>query len=249
VVSQDWEAILPALRKALVQAGKDGAIGAVLSPWMTVEEAYLLASYLKSIDSHAVFSMAPARFVGEDDKYPKDVHGKPMETTRFTIRAVKAPNRRGVELVLQHFGGSVFPMGDVLGRASAGEFKALYLVGGDPGGWITDGQTEAFDKAGTVVVHDIIGSPASAKASFVLAGGSFAERSGTFVNHSGLAQEIHKAIRGPGEAWPDVRILWELAERRGLVNLAALRKEIAEKIPAFSALVAPLGDYGVKVTG
>jgi len=33
----------------------------VLSPWMTVEEAYLLASYLKSIDSHAVFAMSPAR--------------------------------------------------------------------------------------------------------------------------------------------------------------------------------------------
>ncbi len=72
----------------------------------------------------------------------------------------------------------------------------------------------------------------------MLAGGSFAERDGTFVNHAGLAQEIHKSIRSPGEAKPDGRILWDLAERRGLLNVAALRREMAEQIEA----LRPLGD-------
>ena len=46
-----------------------------------------------------------------------------------------------------------------------------------------------------------------------LPGGSFAERDGTFVNHAGLAQEIHKAIRSPGEAKPEtVRLTAELCD-------------------------------------
>ena len=39
--------------------------------------------------------MGPVHTVGEDDKYPKDVHGRPIEPTKFTIRAEKCPNRRG----------------------------------------------------------------------------------------------------------------------------------------------------------
>ena len=52
VVSRDWDVVLPAARAALVEAAKrgEGAIGAVLSPWMTLEEAYLLASYLNIRD-------------------------------------------------------------------------------------------------------------------------------------------------------------------------------------------------------
>jgi NADH-quinone oxidoreductase subunit G len=250
VVSRDWDVVLPAVRKALVEAGRKGdkAIAAILSPWMTVEEAYMLASYLKSLAPQAALAMAPVHTVGEDDKYPKDVHGRPMEPTKFTIRAEKCPNRRGVEMVLRHFAGGVMPMGDVLGRASAGDFAAVYLVGGDPQGWINDAQAAALEKVPTVIVQDILPSPASHRATFVLPGGSFAERDGTFVNHAGLAQEIHKAIRSPGEAKPDGRILWDLSERRGLFNAAALRREIAEKIGELKAIERAVGDYGVRLS-
>ncbi|HVT29749.1 MAG TPA: molybdopterin-dependent oxidoreductase, partial [Lacipirellulaceae bacterium] len=180
---------------------------------------------------------------------PKDVHGKLAEPVRFTIRAEKCPNRRGVEAVVRHFAGNVVPMGDVLGRAAAGDFEAVYLVGGDPEGWITDAQAAALEKVDTVIVQDILPSPASGRATFVLAGGSFAERDGTFVNHAGLAQAIHRTIRSPDEAKPDGRILWDLAERRGLFNAPALRREIGEAIPELAALaVGELGEYGVKLT-
>jgi NADH-quinone oxidoreductase subunit G len=140
------------------------------------------------------------------------------------------------------------PMGDVLGRASAGDFAAMYLVGGDPAGWITESQAAALEKVGTVVVQDILQSPATGKATFVLAGGSFAERIGTFLNHAGLAQEIRKAIRSPGEAKPDGRILWDLAGRSGLFNPAALRREMAEKIDVLRPLgEGALGEYGIKL--
>ncbi len=250
VVSRDWDVILPAVREALVAAGRDKkkGIAAVLSPWMTLEEAYLLVSYLKSLSSNVSFALGSMHMVGEDDKYPKDVHGRPMEPVRFTIRAEKCPNRRGVEAVLRHFAGSVVPMGDVLGRASAGDFAAIFLIGGDPEGWITEAQAAALERVETVVVQDILPSPAGARATFQLPGGSFAERDGTFVNHAGLAQEIHRAIRSPGEAKPDGRILWDLAGRRGLFNPALLRKEMSALIKGFGPLgVEKLGEYGVRL--
>jgi NADH-quinone oxidoreductase subunit G len=251
VVSRDWDVILPAVQAAVTAAGRQAGkgIAAVLSPWMTLEEAYLLVSWLKSLTGKLSLAMAPARVVGEDDKYPKDVHGRPMEPVRFTIRAEKCPNRRGVEAILRHFAGDILPMGDVLGRAAAGDFSAMYLVGGDPLGWITDQQAAATEYLETLVVQDILPSPASRLATFVLPGGSFAERDGTFVNHAGLAQEIRRSIRGPGESRPDNRILWDLAGRRGLFNAAALRREMGEAIEALRPLAnGQLGEHGVRLS-
>jgi NADH-quinone oxidoreductase subunit G len=185
--------------------------------------------------------------VGQDDKYPKDVRGQAIEPAKFTIRAEKCPNRRGVDAILNHHAGNIATMVDLLGRASAGDFAAVYLVGGDPQGWFKDSQVGALDPVDTVVVQDIFPSAASARATFLLPGGSFAERDGTFVNHAGLAQEIYRSIRSPGEAKPDGRILWDLAGRRGLFNPAALRKEMGEKIKGLEPLaVGKLGEYGVR---
>jgi NADH-quinone oxidoreductase subunit G len=251
IVSRDWDIVLPAVRDALTAAARQDKkpIAAVLSPWMMLEEAYLLASYLKSLTANVAFALAPVRTVGEDDKYPKDVHGRPIEPTKFTIRAEKCPNHRGVEAILRHFAGDVMPMGDVLGRAAGGDFSAIYFVGGDPEGWINDAQADALENVETVVVQDILPSPASVRATFVLPGGSFTERDGTLVNHAGLAQQVHRAIRSPGEARPDGRILWDLAGRRGLFNAAQLRREMGEVIESLRPLAGgELGEYGLMLT-
>jgi NADH-quinone oxidoreductase subunit G len=122
-------------------------------------------------------------------------------------------------------------------------------VGGDPEGWINDAQAAALDSIGNVIVQDILPSPASSRARFVLAGGSFAEREGTFVNHAGLAQHVQRAIRSPGEARPDGRILWDLSGRRGLFDVKGLRREIGEAIPELQPLAAgELGELGVMLS-
>jgi NADH-quinone oxidoreductase subunit G len=249
LVSRDWDAVLAAVRTAFEAAGKNSqGVAGVLSPWMTLEEAYLLASYLKSVSTNATLAMGPVRYVGEDDKYPKDVHGRAVEPAKFTIRAEKCPNRRGVELILNHFAGGGVPLGDLLGRAASGDFGAMYFVGGDPKGSIGDEQAVALAKPETVVVQDILPSAATRNATVVLPGGSFAERDGTFVNHAGLAQGIQRAVRSPGNARPDGRILWELAGRRGLYNVAAIRREMGAAIPALAQLATgELGEQGVRL--
>ena len=237
LLSQDWETVIASLQEALTKAGNsEKGLAAVLSPWMTVEEAFMLAEYLRSLSDNVTLAMGPVHVVGEDDNYPKDIHGRPIEPAKFTIRAEKCPNRLGVDAVLNHFGEQVVPLDQIYDKAAAGEFAAAYFVGGDPAGWITEEHAASLASVDVVIVQDIFPSAATKQATFILPGGSFAERDGTFVNHSGLAQEIRRAIRGPGEAKPDGRILWDLSGRVGLFNLAKLRAEISTSIEGLDRL-------------
>lgn len=236
--SKDWDPVLKAVRTALQKAagiGK-GKIAAVLSPWMTVEEAWILGSYLKSLSSNVVLALGPVRVSGQDDHFPKDIKGNVIEPVKFTIRAEKCPNRAGVEAVLKHLVGDVMPFEELLRLSSAGQFNAVYLVGGDPAGWISDLQAEAFSKVETVIVQDFLPSPVLKHATHVLPSGTFVEREGTYVNYKGLAQLVRRSVRGPDGSRPDSRILWELSERSGLVQTDAVRKEIASAVSALAAL-------------
>ena len=248
IISRGWDDILPALREALKKraAAQPKKFGVVLSPWMTVEEAYLLVSYLRSVTPYVQVAVGRARVEGDDDQYPKDVHGNAVEPVRFTIRAEKAPNLRGVTAVAKHFADKPLTFQDMLNQAGDGLLDVLYLVGGDPAPWISDDEAARLERVPLLVVQDLLESPVSRRATFVLSGGSFAERDGTFVNHAGLAQEIRRAVRGPDGSRPDNRILWDLAGRTGLYQGAALREEIAAAIPELAALAAgKLGDHGV----
>lgn len=247
-VSKDWNAILPALQSALKgsQPASAAKLAVVISPWATVEEAYLLAKFAKKINPSAKLAMGPVRVVGDDDFYPKDVHGKPALPTKFTIRAEKCPNRVGVEAVLKKIEGNVVAFATILDQIGRGEIESLYVLGGDPEGWISDADLPKLDKLKLLVVQDLLASAASAKAQFVLAGAAWAEKDGTFVNHNGLAQGIHRALRGPEGSRPDGRILMELLGRSGLFHASTLRQEIGREIPELAALsVGELGEEGV----
>lgn len=250
VAARDWDTVLNSVRASLKKAAQSGGsrLAAVLSPWMTVEEAWLLGSYLKTLSPSVTLAMGPVRVSGSDDHYPKDVRGRSVEPVKFTIRAEKCPNRVGVEAVLSHLAGEVVPFEELMRLGSSGSFQAVYLVGGDPEGWISELQAEAFSKTETVIVQDILPSPVLKHATHVLPSAAFVERDGVFVNFKGLAQLIRRSVRTPGDSRPDGRILWDLAERSGLVHYETLRQEISRAIPKLSSLMdAALNDNGVLV--
>jgi NADH-quinone oxidoreductase subunit G len=245
-----WPEMLRAVRAALAEAATRGAggIAAFVSPWMTCEEAYLLADYLKTLSPDVRLALGPVRVAGEDDVYPKDVHGQavPSDQARFIIRAEKCPNRRGVEAILEHFEGRIVSFDEVLADLAGGGIHSLYVGGGDPEPGITEAHAAALDNLRLLIVQDILPTPASERAHLVLPGAAFAEKDGTFVNHAGLAQAIHRAVRPPGEARADGRILWELAGRRGLFHAPTLRRELAGLVPAFASLSGgDLGEWGI----
>lgn len=243
-----WPTVLAEARKRIHSAIQNDPSGfvVVLSPFMTVEEAYLLASYIKGIDARTKLTLGPVPVVGSDDLYPKGPKGESPAAgkVKFTIRAEKCPNRNGIEAILRHFEGSVIPA-ESLGKSSA---SAWFVVGGSSSGWVNEKIDQAVGTPSLLIVQDIFPSPLSERADVVFAAGSFAERDGTYVNHAGLAQSTHASIRPPEEARADGRILMDLAGRAGLFNAMALRKEIGTKIPELSAIaIGDLGEHGVRL--
>jgi NADH-quinone oxidoreductase subunit G len=223
----------------------------VLSPFLTCEEAYLLAKYAKGLSPQVRLALGPVPTVGEDDTYPKDRRGRPTQPVKFTIRAEKCPNRRGVEEVLRHFQREVIPFGSVTHEAGNNRLKAVYLAAGYPPrepAWLNAGEAEALKKVPTIIVHDLQPSAISGSAKYIVPAASFAEKDGTFVNHAGLAQAIHRCATPAGEVRTDGQVFIDLMERRGLLNAAMLRKEMAAEVKFFAAMASGnLGANGIKL--
>jgi NADH-quinone oxidoreductase subunit G len=251
--AHSWEDVLSALRRELAEVAsrEDALVAGVLSPFLTCEEAFLLAKYLRGLTKTARLFLGPIPMVGEDDAYPKDRHGQPVQPAKFTIRAEKAPNRRGVEAVLRHFQGEILGFDHLVRLAGENQLKAIYLTAGYPprdGGWVAEAQAAALKQVPLLVVQDLFPSPASAIAKYVIPAAAFAEKDGTFVNHAGLAQAIHWAIRPPQDCRTDGQVFLDLMERRGLVHAPSLRAELAREVPFFAPLAqGDLGEHGVSL--
>jgi NADH-quinone oxidoreductase subunit G len=175
-----WEQIVSSLRKDLAQAAAadPASVAGMISPFLTCEEAYLLAKYLKGLSSEARLFLGPVPLIGENDTYPKDRHGRPIQPVRFTIRAEKCPNRRGVEAILRHFQGELLGFDELLRLGQQNKLKAVYFAAGYPpraGGWITEDQAEKLKQVPLLVVQDLFPSPVSAMAKYVIPAATFAE--------------------------------------------------------------------------
>lgn len=230
-----WSALTPKLKQAFATAAAQSPSGvvAVLSPFLTVEEAFLLASYFKGLSPEIRLVLGPVPVVGEDDRYPKDVHGRPVEPTKFVIRAEKCPNRRGVEAVLVHFEGRVTRLADAAGAT------AMWFAGGYPDPTHLAAALPAdWQAPPLLVVQDLFPSRLTEAATYVLPGTSVFEKDGTYVNHAGLAQTFRRSIRPPVEARTELQVAFDLLGRRGLAQAAAVRAELAQAIPTLAGLAA-----------
>jgi NADH-quinone oxidoreductase subunit G len=99
-----------------------------------------------------------------------------------------------------------------------------------------------------VVCQDLLESPASALAHYVVPAAAWSEKDGTFVNHAGLAQAVQRAVAPAGEVRSDGQVFLDLLERRGLVHAASLRQEMAAEIAYFRPLAGgDLGEYGIQL--
>jgi NADH-quinone oxidoreductase subunit G len=249
----EWERLLPALRNDLAEAGRRHGAGlaAVLSPMLTCEEGYLLARLIKGFSPDAKLYLGRVPVVGADEHFPQDRRGKPVPPIKFTIRAEKAPNRRGIEELLKHFHGEVLGLDRLVQDAQAGAVQALYVTAGySPrvGLWHTQDERAALAKVPLLVVQDLFATPLAESARYLLPAVTFAEKDGCFVNHANLAQAIHAAVRPGAIARSDGQIFMDLLERRGLLHAPSLREELALEVPFFAALAAgDLGEHGVRL--
>jgi NADH-quinone oxidoreductase subunit G len=193
----------------------------VLSPFLTVEEAFLYATAFKG----ARLVLGPAPVIGEDDRYPKDVHGHAVEPTKFTIRAEKCPNRVGVEAVVKHFQGSKISFAEIVHEPVA----AMWFAGGYPVKEHLEAALPSDWKAPWILIaQDLFPTLLTASAKIVLPATASFEKDGTFVNHAGLSQTFPRATRPPVEVRTELQIAHDLLGRRGLVQASAVRNEMAK---------------------
>lgn len=224
------------------------AVWGVLSPFLTVEEAYLMAKWLKTQSLQVKLALGFVPVVGEDDTYPKDRRGRPAQPVKFTIRGEKCPNRHGVEEVVRYFEGSVIPFTSAVNAAIQGEAKAMFLTGGYP----DKGKLSIFSETPgdlLLAVTEIFHGPATSNAKYVLPATAFSEKEGTFVNHASLAQLVHRACRPPLETRSEGQLFMDLAGTPGLFNAAKVRKLVAAEIPYFARLAENVGALGTRLDG
>jgi NADH-quinone oxidoreductase subunit G len=238
-------------------AGRGAKTLAVLSPFLTVEEAFLFASYIKGLNPANALAMGPVPTVGEDQTFkPDQTKGRTGDTSfvvprPFTIHAEKCPNRRGVAAVLEHFEGSVVDFDAARTRAEGGEFEALYVASDAIDPWISDAQSEALRKGVKyIVVQDTNVTQLAQLADAVIAGSTFAEKAGTYVNADGRVQYSAAALPPRDGSLPDldvfaillgrgaapIRSFDVLAELAGVIQAFAVAKE--GHLPEFGAAIA-----------
>jgi len=232
-----WPDVPQAVRFRLTQAVQQHGgrrTAAVLSPMMSCEEAWLLARFIREVAPEARLVLGHVPLTGDDEHFPV---GCEPDDAKFTIRAEKCPNRRGVERVLQAAGGPTMDFQQFVEQAGAGELSAAWVVGGYPNDWLTDDLAAAVQKLAWLAVQDIFPGKLIDKANVVLPACSWAEREGSFVNHAGLLQVFERAIRPPDGAQIDGQYLFELADFAGVYSGRRVREIMARQDAGFSEVV------------
>ncbi len=238
----EWNAILEQIDAAL---RKQQRLAAVLSPFLTVEEAYLLGTYIRSLDPEAVLALGPIPRVGEDETFGGG----------FTIRAEKCPNRAGVSKIVARLGGEPLGWEEFLQRLDSEPFGGVWVTGGYPScspdspnercDWHDEAVAERFAGVGELIVQDLFASPLWNRATFQLPSAAFVEKEGSFVNANDHLQSFGWAIRPPAGVQPEGRVYWRLLGKSGMYNARQVLDEVARQISHFAAAIQPVPDVGV----
>ncbi len=206
---------------------------AVLSPFLTLEEAFALGTAFKKVNKDIRLVLGPVPIDGEDDHYPKNPKGVHVPPAKFTIRAEKCPNRQGVETVLKKLQGEIIRFADIAGQ----ELAAMWFVGGyrNPK-WIDAALPDNWKAPPVLIVQDLFASKLTAAATVVLPATTAFEKEGTFVNHAGYVQPFPRAIKPATEVRGELQTAFDLSGRKGLATAAVVRAELAKELPQFAAL-------------
>jgi NADH-quinone oxidoreductase subunit G len=229
----EWSEMPRIVRLRFEQAAaQHGAekVAAVLSPFMSCEEAWLLAQFIRKVAPQATLAMGPVPVSGEDQNFPQG-NGEPV---KFTIRAEKCPNRRGVEKIIENAGGATAAFDEFIERGKKGAYAACWIVGGAPREWAPKELLDAAGRLSLLVVQDIFPSDLSEQAAIVLPACAWAEREGSFINHAGLLQPFSAALPPPEGAQRDGQYLYAIAGHEGLYRAAKVRALMAEQMPEFA---------------
>ena len=213
-------------------------VGLMVSPMLTCEDAFALASWVLALDPKAELAVGPVPFSGENRTFKAG----------FTMYAEKAPNARGVRRVLEALsarrgGGTVHDAAAFTAALRGKQFGAVVVTGNYPSDWVT---SELRDAAmGTaVVLADTLENPLANLAECVLPGATWTEKAGTFENAKNRLQAFERAIEPTDFAKAEMHIAAELLA--GFDGRVA-RPVTAEQLRAEMAKVPGLERFATEV--
>ncbi len=199
-------------------------IGALISPMLSCEDAYLLGRLILEHDPDAILAVGPVPTEGEDKTFPSG----------YTAYAEKAPNARGVRRVLEALSKKVpdyeaFIKG--LKRKSS-KVDVLLLTGNYPSEWVTDDVATAAAGATTILI-DTLPNRLTNDVDVLLPGATWVEKAGTFENVNHRLQTFERAIEPLDYAKSEAQIALDLmaqkmAEMPVIYNAATTRMTMAE---------------------
>ena len=223
--SKAVEEAVTGLKNALI-AGGVGSLFAVLSPMMACEEAWLLGTWLRSIDPKAVLIPGPAPTTGEDEVFKDPRTGN--ET--FRIKAEKVPNAAGIRRVIERLGGPTATYDQIM-KPETPELKKLkggWIVGGYLSNWLTAQTTPALFRGTFRVVQDILPNGLTDSCDVLLPAAAWAEKDGCWENFAGKIQSFEAAVPPPDGARREGDVYYKLLGRTGFYDAEAVRQEMGE---------------------
>jgi NADH-quinone oxidoreductase subunit G len=211
LIETDWaraaDQALDGIKQHATDAGK--RLGLVISPMLTCEEAYALATLARSIDPDARLALGPVPFRGEDKHFPPSADKD--DPKAFHLYAEKAPNARGVRRVLEAVTGQTPVEFDEFRANHLADCGAVIMTGNYhfPMNWAADGLADALQSTYLVLI-DSLESVLAGPADVVLPGATFAEKSGTFENARNILQAFEQAIPTQHESKSEGQIAADL---------------------------------------
>ena len=233
------------------------AVLAIFSPFLSVEEAYSAATWVKHLTNRSTMALGPVPVVGQDQTFaPDKITGRSGDTSflmprPFTISAEKVPNKAGVSLVLNHIQGSEpLNFDDALNQAQS--TPIVIVFGGSPNSdWITADQAALLRKAERIILFDSTINALADTADYVAAMASFAEKAGSYVNRDYRLQHFDAALPTREGVWTLLDILAILTGNgRAPILSRTILAEASSKIPALAkAKGGVVPEFGLNLTG
>jgi hypothetical protein len=193
-----WHQAIPAIAdslRSIVERHGASAVGVVASGELTNEECFLARSIFRDGLGIPTWTWWSGR-------------SRPSSTPSSRSKGTRIRTRRGPASSGLRPGPKGLGVKDMIRAAAEGSIRAMVFLRGGPLELFGEAQAvaRALGRLECLIVIDILPSPVSERAHWVLPGVSFAEREGTYTNSQGRVQRAPKVFSLRGDTREDWRI-------------------------------------------
>ncbi len=215
---------------------KDGAasIGVIISPYLSIEEAYVAARWLS--DSIVTPNIAVVNYENgfNDFKY----------SDNYLVSEDKSPNKAGVGEILKSFKKSAITVEQLAKTAASGRLKCFVFIGPAIGlNEIFKIYEADFKKCESKIAISTHNENFAAIADILIPFRMWLETSGHYVNKKGISQSYRPAVAFKNnEIKENIEILCDLASKTGakihFTSAAAVFEQINSRLGLYKPLKA-----------